>query len=169
MVFAIEYDVRDQISSGGQQENPWLRTRCAPSDGGNTWLSRNGDSGGFEPRSTRVRALALSTYIIFNAWTENRVRFEIALSRKDRTRVRHIEALICRRSVVKSSLGDTHERIFVKTPILLAGVRQLVEVGLISREEMRSRMLIGRNALQGRYLVDPQENFLWPPLPRPRD
>jgi hypothetical protein len=117
---------------------------------------------------TGARSCALDVHHL-ECLEGNRVRFEIALSRKDRTRVRHIEALICRRSVVKSSLGDTHERIFVKTPILLAGVRQLVEVGLISREEMRSRMLIGRNALQGRYLVDPQENFLWPPLPRPRD
>ncbi len=95
------------------------------------------------------------------------VHFEIALSRKDRTRVRRVEEMISRRSVVKSSLGDTHERIFVKTPLILAGVRQIVEVGLISREEMRSRMLIGRNALLDRYLVDPSVRFLWPPESRP--
>jgi len=117
---------------------------------------------------TGARSCALDVHHL-ECLEGNRVRFEIALSRKDRTRVHHVEALICRRSVVKSSLGDTHERIFVETPIVLAGVHQLVEVGLISREEMRSRMLIGRNALQGHYLVDPQERFLWPPLPRPKD
>ena len=99
----------------------------------------------------------------------NRVRFEIALSRTDRTRLLGVEAPISRQSVVKSSLGETHERIFVKTTLTLAGVSQLVEVGLISREEMRSRMLIGRNALQGHFLVDPKERFLWSPEPPRKD
>ena len=57
----------------------------------------------------------------------------------------------------------------METTLILAGVRQLVEVGLISREEMRSRMLIGRNALQGQFLVDPMKRFLWPSEPAPKD
>lgn len=114
---------------------------------------------------TGARSCALDVHHL-ECLDEDLVHFEIALSRKDRTRIRRVEATISRRSVVKSSLGDTHERIFVKTPLVLAGVRQIVEVGLISREEMRSRMLIGRNALLDRYLVDPSVRFLWPPESR---
>lgn len=115
---------------------------------------------------TGARSCALDVHHL-ECLQEDRVRFEIALSRTDRSRVRHVEASISRKSVVKSSLGDTHERIFVQTPLILAGIRQLVEVGLISREEMRSRMLIGRNALQGHYLIDPEARFLWPHETRP--
>jgi hypothetical protein len=115
---------------------------------------------------TGARSCALDVHHL-ECLQEDRVRFEIALSRKDRSRVRHVEAAISRKTVVKSSLGDTHERIFVKTPLILAGIRQVVEVGLISREEMRSRMLIGRNALQGHYQIDPEARFLWPPETRP--
>ena len=115
---------------------------------------------------TGARSCALDVHHL-ECLEGDRVHFEIALSRKDRTRIRRVEAAISRRSVVKSSLGDIHERIFVKTPLILAGIRQIVEVGLISREEMRSRMLIGRNVLEGRYLLDPSARFLWPHEMRP--
>lgn len=97
---------------------------------------------------------------------DERVRFEIALSRHDRRRVRTVVAKMSRNTVVKSSLGDPHERVFVETPIVLAGQRRIVEIGLVSRESMRTRMLVGRNALAGRFLVDVDQRFLWPPPER---
>jgi hypothetical protein len=97
---------------------------------------------------------------------DDRVRFEVALSRTDRSRIRTVEAKLSRSTMVKSSLGDLHERVFVETEIELAGQRLTVEIGLVSRESMITRMLIGRNALEGRFLVDCAQRFLWPPAAR---
>lgn len=114
---------------------------------------------------TGARSCALDVHRLEHIDDEH-VRFEIALSRVDRTRIRVVEAKIARSSMVKSSLGDLHERIFIQTPILMAGQHLVVEIGLVSRESMRTRMLIGRNALEGLFLIDPAQRFLWPPAPR---
>jgi hypothetical protein len=75
------------------------------------------------------------------------------------TVVQCIAPLIARRSV-KSSSGQAEERLFVSASICLAGRRWPIELYLTRRDEMGFRMLLGRNALRGRYLVDPGRSFL---------
>jgi len=55
---------------------------------------------------------------------------------------------------VKSSNGQTEERIIIKTPIVLAGIELKTELSLTDRSEMRYPLLIGRKLLKGRFLVD---------------
>lgn len=89
-----------------------------------------------------------------------RVRFEVVSHRGVRDERRVIESDIVRRARVRSSFGQNHHRLFVETTMLLAGITIRIEVGLINREHMRSRMLLGRRSLEHGILVDPKRCYL---------
>ncbi len=55
---------------------------------------------------------------------------------------------------VKSSNGTIQERIFVKTPIEIYGVKYEIELSLTDRKKMKFPMLIGRKFLENRFIVD---------------
>ncbi len=78
------------------------------------------------------------------------------------------QAPVLERRRVTDSGGHTTERIFILTPMRLAGREWLAEVNLMPRRNMRFPMLLGRTALAGRFLVDPAASFLQgeePPVP----
>jgi len=82
------------------------------------------------------------------------VRFDVVLHREKRNRHIHVRARITRRARVRSSTGHQDERLFVKTVLMLGTVRKEIEVSLVDREKMMYRMLLGREALQGPFLID---------------
>lgn len=92
-------------------------------------------------------------------WVRHRgdgsVSFAVALSRRDRTRLVEVNAPVERVSVVRSSFGDSHERIFVRTRLALAGVEKEIELGLLRRSGMLCRLLLGRDTLAPEFFVDP--------------
>jgi hypothetical protein len=83
----------------------------------------------------------------------NRVRFTVRLDRKERRMVT-LEEDVCLRKHVRSSTGHGHSRIFVQTTLRLAGVEKRILVSLVSRKQMNHRMLLGREALGGDFLVN---------------
>lgn len=83
-----------------------------------------------------------------------RVRFEVVTGR-ERTVRRIVEASIVRRTRVRSSFGQGHDRLFVETEVRVAGRRFRTELGLVNRESMLCRMLLGRRSLERSFLVDP--------------
>ena len=96
----------------------------------------------------------------------NRVAFDVAVSRKDRSRIIHVVAPILRRTIVRSSLGDPHDRLIVQTTMIIGTVRKQIEVGLVQRDQMLCRMLLGRLALDD-FLVNAAARYLQP-IPRRR-
>lgn len=88
-----------------------------------------------------------------------RVRFDVRLRRSDSSARVAVEARISRRAPVRSSSGQTDARIFVRAWIRLGGERQLIEIGLVDRSAMQYRMLLGRSALERRYLVDVTKRY----------
>ncbi len=86
----------------------------------------------------------------------NRVRFQVALSRKNRVKERAIEVVapISRRSRVRSAHGTTQDRLFVETLLRIGDTQRRIELGLVCRKRMICRMLIGRSSLAGTFLVD---------------
>jgi hypothetical protein len=82
-----------------------------------------------------------------------RVRFEVVLDRQTPGRIR-VEARVRRRARVRSSSGHWTTRVFVATRLELGPLGREVEIGLVDREQMIHRMLLGRSALAG-CLVDP--------------
>lgn len=92
--------------------------------------------------------------------SNERVRFEIAVSRSVKRRPVAVEAPIARRARVKSSFGDAHERLIVRTQIMLGGITKEIELGLVSREGMLCRMLLGREALAPEFHVDSSHRYV---------
>ncbi len=104
---------------------------------------------------TGARTSAIDAYDI-QELPDGMVRFVVVMSRKHPDRRREIIAPITRRTPVKSSLGQRHDRLFVTTTLKIGPVVKEIEVGLVSRHRMLCRMLIGRSALAGDFVVDPQ-------------
>jgi hypothetical protein len=98
--------------------------------------------------------------------THGRVRFDVVLHRKKRDRRVHVTARIARRGRVRSSTGHYEARIFVKVPVHIGPVEREVEVSLVDRERMIYRMLLGRTALVGPFLIDPDRQQLLDPRRR---
>lgn len=90
----------------------------------------------------------------------DRVAFDLVTSRRRDGAVRRVEADIVRRTVVRSSLGDPHDRLMVATTMVLGGVTKTIELGLVDRARMRCRMLLGRRALKPEFLVDAGHTYL---------
>ncbi len=61
---------------------------------------------------------------------------------------------------IKSSNGASEQRYVIKTPIKLGDLEWDIEITLTDRSDMSYLMLLGREALSGRFLVDPSEVFL---------
>jgi hypothetical protein len=75
---------------------------------------------------------------------------------------------------VTDSGGHTTRRVFLRTPLRLAGHERLIEINLSDRRGMLFPMLLGRTAIAGAFTVDPARSFLHgrppadgvaPPLP----
>ena len=90
---------------------------------------------------------------------DSRVRFDVRLRRDDPSARVTVETKVSRRTAVRSSTGEAEARLFVKAHVRLGGREQLIEVGLVDRRHMLYRMLLGRSALERRFLVDVSRRY----------
>jgi ribosomal protein S6--L-glutamate ligase len=89
------------------------------------------------------------------------VRFDVHPVQHNRRISVRCKAELVGRRVIKSSSGDRQKRYVIKTPITLGGETWDIEVTLTNRDNMGYRMLIGREAMRGRYIVDPEQKFVF--------
>lgn len=61
---------------------------------------------------------------------------------------------------VKSSSGHSEKRYVIRTPIKLGNEVWDAEITLTNRDNMGYRMLLGREAMRGKLLVDPDQHFV---------
>lgn len=87
-----------------------------------------------------------------------RVRFAVVL-RRDRSRRIRVEERVSRIARVRPSSGVSQTRYFVETTLRLGDVEKRVELSLVPRRGMLCRMLLGRTALAGDFLVDPDAAY----------
>lgn len=93
----------------------------------------------------------------------DRVRFALVTRRPSDTRPERsvqVEAPLVRMALVRSSTGQTQHRPVVATRVRLGPVERVVELSLVSRRQMRCRMLLGRAALGGLVVVDPNRTYV---------
>ncbi len=84
-----------------------------------------------------------------------RVAFDVRVKARGRGATTGVVATVARRGRVRSSNGGLSVRLFVAARVQLGPVLRRVEVGLVDRRSMTYRMLLGRTALAGYFLVDP--------------
>jgi hypothetical protein len=61
---------------------------------------------------------------------------------------------------IRSSSGETSLRPVILTKMRLYGKLRKLELTLANRDQMGFRMLLGRQALRKRFLVDPENSYL---------
>lgn len=87
------------------------------------------------------------------------VTFEVHPLQNNFRVVKYCKALVIDTRLVKSSSGDTERRYVIKTNITLGMDTWEIEVTLTNRENMGYRMLLGREAITKRFLINPDDSF----------
>ena len=91
---------------------------------------------------------------------QNWVRFDINPIQNNVKTVIHCEAPLVDKRVVKSSSGFREERYVIQTNLEIGNTNWNIEMTLTNRDSMGFRMLLGREAMSGRVLVDPEQQYL---------
>ena len=93
------------------------------------------------------------------------VRFQAHPIQRDDSHAVTIEAALLDQRIVRSSVGHEQLRPVIKTPVQVGAHIFPIELTLTSRDAMGFRMLLGRQAVRNRFLVDPGRSYLQP-LPK---
>mgnify|MGYP001818341843 FL=1 len=88
------------------------------------------------------------------------VKFCIHPEQKNLDKVIECEAVLLDEREVKDSGGHSENRYVIETDILIGSQLHTAEVTLTNRDSMGFRMLIGRTAMKGHYLVDPGKSYV---------
>jgi hypothetical protein len=89
-----------------------------------------------------------------------RVRFDVRLHPSDPDGCVRVNAVVRRRGRVRVASGAEKPRLFVVARVRVGGVTRSIEIGLVDRRRMLYRMLLGRSALAGVFVVDPARRFV---------
>lgn len=87
------------------------------------------------------------------------VHFDIHPVQDNRKIIQRCTAKVVDRREVKSSSGDTERRHVIRTQLRMGGQVWDVEITLTNRDAMGYRMLLGREAMTSRVLIDPDSSF----------
>ena len=108
----------------------------------------------------RSSALHVEGLALFRRGGREWVRFGLHPGGPEDPPVTGCEAEVVDRRRVTDSGGHSTERIFIRTALAIAGLVLPVEVNLSDRRNMLFPMLLGRTAMAGRVLVDPDRSFV---------
>ena len=90
----------------------------------------------------------------------NWVKFDINPIQNNLKTVIHCEAPLVDKRIVKSSSGFREQRYVIQTHLKIGDSKWPIEMTLTNRDSMGFRMLLGREAMSGRVLVDPEQKYL---------
>ena len=111
---------------------------------------------------TGARSSALHAYFLepFRSRGRERIRFGIhpLQRRTDRECICTTDVLDQR--MVTDSGGHTEQRYVIETTVTIGDQSWPIEITLTGRDTMRFRMLLGRTAINRRYVVDPASSYL---------
>jgi hypothetical protein len=106
----------------------------------------------------RSSALHVESIDCFDRDGSEHVRF--ALHTGVEGELRTCTAPVLDRRPVTDSGGHVTERVFIRTRLALAGVVFRAEINLTNRRNMLFPMLLGRTAMAGRFVIDPERSFV---------
>jgi hypothetical protein len=124
-------------------------------------LPELGDSTVKAKVDTGARTSSLHAYDIeeFERDGERWARFSFHPVQRDEEIEVNAEARLVGQREVTPSSGQSELRYVVETEALIDGERVPIELTLSRRDAMGFRMLLGRRALRGRFVVDPKRSY----------
>ncbi|QJR81551.1 ATP-dependent zinc protease [Alteromonas pelagimontana] len=88
------------------------------------------------------------------------VSFDIHPDIHNVDRIVRRQAKVLGKKRVKSSTATREKRYVISTPIVMAGEEWIIQITLTDRSEMTYLMLFGREAMNGRFIVDPEYDYV---------
>lgn len=108
-------------------------------------------------RTSTLHAFSLEP---FNEGGQRKIRFAMhPMQHNTETIVTCVADIVDIRWVTDSG-GHSEERYVIQTPLRVGTEIWPIEITLTERDTMLFRMLLARNAIRGRYTVDPARSFL---------
>jgi hypothetical protein len=131
----------------------WQERVSLPNFGGESFVAKI-DSGAL---SSCLHAVDIRT-----RWTGDalRVSFRTSHPRGLSNNHRRYSARIIDQIMVRSSNGTFQQRHVIETQLKIGDQLQLIRLSLSDRSSMQFALLIGRDAIEGRYLIDCSRSFL---------
>ena len=108
-------------------------------------------------RSSAIHATRLKT---FEKEGQTWVAFSIHPHQQNSKDTQRIEMPVHEFRRVRSSNGHETVRPVVLTPMIIGETRWILELTLADRDAMGFRMLLGRQAMRKRFLIDPGKSYL---------
>jgi len=108
-------------------------------------------------RSSALHAFGITT---FRKRGINTVRFGVHPFQRSTGGTVFAEATLFDRRLVRSSSGHTKFRPVILTELVLMGLTRKIELTLVNRSDMGFRMLLGRQAFRGPFVVDANRSFV---------
>lgn len=108
----------------------------------------------------RSSAIHASNIKRFRRNGQSMVRFEVCPTQHSRAGMVTVEAPLIEMRSVRSSNGKSQVRPVIRTPVILGNRQWELELTLTNRDAMGFRMLLGRQALRKRFLIDPGRSYL---------
>lgn len=108
-------------------------------------------------KTSAMHAINIAPFIKNDA---NWVKFDINPIQNNIKTIIHCEAPLIDKRIVKSSSGYREHRYVIQTHIKIGDAKWPIEMTLTNRDSMGFRMLLGREAMSGRVLVDPEQKYL---------
>ncbi len=108
-------------------------------------------------KTSALHALNIAPFIKNES---NWVKFDINPIQNNTKTLIHCEAKLIDKRIVKSSSGFREQRYVIQTILEIGNSKWPIEMTLTNRDSMGFRMLLGREAMSGRVLVDPEEKYL---------
>ena len=111
---------------------------------------------------TGARSSALHAFHVekFQRDGQEMIRFQVHPYQRNTKHTVSAEAKLLEYREVTPSSGKTQLRPVILTNVELDGVQWQIELTLTNRDVMGFRMLLGRQAVRDRFLVDPGKSFL---------
>jgi len=121
---------------------------------GISWIKAKVDSG------ARTSALHAFDIEYGNRGGAPYVRFKVHPLQRNQRKTVISEAPLLERRQVKSSSGHLSLRPVIVTPVQVMGQTLELEITLAARDAMGFRMLLGRQAIRGKFVIDAGRSYL---------
>ena len=108
----------------------------------------------------RTSALHATDLKFFKKGSREYVEFKVHPIQKNSNLCRTCHALVVDKRKITSSSGVSSIRPVIETELTINNLSWPIELTLVNRDIMGFRMLLGRQAIRGNFLVDPGRSYI---------